>query len=332
MKTILVTGGAGFIGANFIKRICNNAGVNKDYRFIILDALTYAGNLDSIKSDLDGNDLLEFIHGDIRNEELIEGLFSNNKFDGVINFAAESHVDRSIESPNIFVETNVLGTLNLLNHSLKTWKENNDFIYLQISTDEVYGDLTLEEPAFTEEHPITPSSPYSSSKASGDLLVQAYYRTYGMPILITRCSNNYGPYQYPEKLIPLMISKAKNDEKLPVYGDGTNVRDWIYVDDHNDGVWEVFKQGTPGNVYNLGGNSELKNIDVVKSLLSSLGKSEDLITYVTDRLGHDYRYAMNYSKAEKELSWSPKVTFSEGLKKTILWYEENEEWVQEVQK
>ncbi|MBL7663864.1 MAG: dTDP-glucose 4,6-dehydratase [Bacteriovoracaceae bacterium] len=319
-KKILLTGCAGFIGSNFVKTIACRSDVKSLYDFDIVDALTYAGRLENIQPDLDKNPHLAFYKIDIRDDKKINELFLERNYSGVIHFAAESHVDNSIKNPNIFVETNVLGTLNLLNASVKLFKDNKDFKFLHVSTDEVYGTLHEEEPAFTEEHKIQPNSPYSASKASSDLLVRAYYETFKLPTLITRCSNNYGPYQFPEKLIPLMISKAQKNEKLPVYGDGRNIRDWIYVDDHNEGVWVVFSKGKTGEVYNLGGNSEMRNIDVVKTILRELGKSEELISYVTDRPGHDWRYAMDFSKAKKELGWEPKIDFRTGIKKTVEWY------------
>ncbi len=327
MKRILLTGCAGFIGSNFVKTIATR---EQDFEFDILDALTYAGRKETIQPELDSCTRLNFFQIDIRDAGKVSELFLSRNYDGVIHFAAESHVDNSIKNPNIFVETNVLGTLNLLNASLKTYKDKKDFKFLHISTDEVYGQLTEEDPAFNEENQIKPSSPYSASKASSDLLVNSYHETFGLPTLMTRCSNNYGPYQFPEKLIPVMIDKAKNNEKLPVYGDGRNIRDWIYVDDHNEGVWCVFTKGKPGNVYNLGGDSERRNIDVVKVILKELGKSEELISFVTDRLGHDWRYAMDFSKIQNELGWTPKVKFEEGISRTIQWYLSNEDWVNMV--
>ncbi len=327
MKRILLTGCAGFIGSNFVKTIASE---QTDYEFDIIDALTYAGRKETIQEELNKHSFLQFHHLDIRDSSKIEKLFQERKYEGVIHFAAESHVDNSIKNPNIFVETNVLGTLNLLNASLKLFKENEAFRFVHVSTDEVYGQLTDDEPAFTEENQIKPSSPYSASKASSDLLVQSYYETFGLPTMITRCSNNYGPYQFPEKLIPVMIFKAQAKEKLPVYGDGKNIRDWIYVDDHNKGVWDVFLKGLAGEVYNLGGDSERRNIEVVNIILEHLGRSKELISYVTDRPGHDWRYAMDFSKARKELGWSPTVKFEEGIKKTIDWYLENKTWIEMV--
>lgn len=331
MKTILLTGCAGFIGSNFLKRICANEAMAKDHKFVVLDALTYAGHYPNIEADINKWEHLTFVKGDLRNADRMALLFAEYDFDGVINFAAESHVDRSIENPNIFVETNILGTLNLLNNALSVFQKKGNFRFLQVSTDEVYGDLTEDQPAFTEENHITPSSPYSSSKAGADLLVKSYFETFKLPILITRCSNNYGPFQFPEKLIPLMIDCALQDKSLPVYGDGKNIRDWIHVDDHNDGVWAVFEKGRPGEVYNLGGDSEKRNIEIVQLILEVLEKPQDLIKFVTDRLGHDWRYAMDFSKIKKELGWSPKVEFSEGLQQTVKWYLDNQDWVKEVQ-
>jgi dTDP-glucose 4,6-dehydratase len=329
-KKILITGAAGFIGSNFLKRICLNENVKGEYDFVIIDALTYAGHFPTIKDDIDRFAHLSFEMIDIRDNNKIKELFSRNSFDGIINFAAESHVDRSIENPNIFVETNCIGTLNLLNNALVCSRENSDFKYLQVSTDEVYGALNFSDPAFTEDTPLAPNSPYSASKTGADLLVRSFNETYGLKTIITRCSNNYGPYQFPEKLIPLMISNAINDKKLPVYGKGENIRDWIYVDDHNDGIWAAYTKGKAGEIYNFGGNAEMKNIDLVKLLIKSLNKSEDLITFVTDRLGHDLRYAINFEKAKKELNWGPKVSFEDGINRTVEWYRSNEAWLNSV--
>lgn len=329
MKPVLiVTGAAGFIGSNFIKKIAIQ---NDDlYDFAIVDALTYAGRLQTIAEDLEKNRNLSFHKIDIRENHAVSTLFENLKPAGVIHFAAESHVDRSITNPNIFVETNVLGTLNLLNASVKCAEKNGAFKFIHVSTDEVYGSLQENDPAFTEGTPIEPNSPYSASKASSDLLVRAYVETFKLNACITRCSNNYGPYQFPEKLIPLMITKALNNEKLPVYGNGQNIRDWIYVDDHNRGVWQVFKNGRAGEIYNFGGHAEKRNIDVVKTILSLLNKEEHLIEFVKDRKGHDWRYAMDTSKTQKELGWTPEVTFERGLKDTIEWYQTRSDWVQMV--
>lgn len=316
MKKILITGGAGFIGSNFIKTIAVN---NPEYKFYVIDALTYAAKLENIQNDIERFEHLEFEKMNICETQKIEELFEREKFDGVIHFAAESHVDNSIKNPNIFIETNVIGTMNLLN-STRRLSELKTVRFLQISTDEVYGTLKETDEPFTEKTSIKPSSPYSASKASADLLVKSYFETFGLDTVITRCSNNYGPYQFTEKLIPLMISKAVKGENLPVYGDGRNIRDWIYVDDHNEGVWKAFLHGEAGAVYNLGGNSEKRNIDVVKNILSCLDQPESLIEFVTDRLGHDWRYAIDFSKAKKELNWSPTVSFENGMKKTISWY------------
>ena len=331
MKNIIVTGAAGFIGSNFIKKIALSSEVKDKYRFIILDALTYAGVYESIQSDIENSANLEFHKVDLRNIAELEK-FKGMNISGVIHFAAESHVDNSIKNPNIFVETNVLGTLNLLNLGLHFHKQDSSFRFLHVSTDEVYGSLKETDPAFTEENQIQPNSPYSASKASSDLMVRAYFETFGLNAVITRCSNNYGAYQFPEKLIPLMIRRALTDQPLPVYGDGRNIRDWIYVDDHNSGVWAAYLKGKSGEVYNFGGNSERRNIEVVKGLLKILNKPESLISYVEDRLGHDWRYAMNAQKAKRELGWEPKVSFEEGLKKTVDWYLGNQSWVDLVTK
>ena len=320
----LITGGAGFIGSNYLHYVTDKY---KDDYFVCLDALTYAGNYNNIK-DLEGKDNYKFVKGDITDRSFIDKLFSEEKFDVVINFAAESHVDNSIKNPEIFLTTNIIGTEILMDASLKY----NVKRYHQISTDEVYGDLPLDRPdlLFTEETPLHTSSPYSTSKASADLLVMAYYRTYGLPVTISRCSNNYGPYQFPEKLIPLTIMKALNNEKIPVYGTGENVRDWIHVHDHNVGVDLIVRNGKVGEVYNLGGHFERHNIDIVKIILKQMGKSEELITFVPDRKGHDLRYAIDSSKVEKELGWERTYTFEDGIKETIDWYLNNEEWINDI--
>lgn len=318
---ILVTGGAGFIGSNFIHRVLSKT---DDVQIINFDALTYAGNLENLK-DLAENPNYSFIRGDVRNKEFLEYIITTNKIDGIINFAAESHVDRSINDSSPFISTNITGTLNLLEITRTYGIEN----YLQISTDEVYGSLGAEG-LFTEESNITPNSPYSASKASADHLVNAFVHTFGINAKITRCSNNYGPYQFPEKLIPLMINNALNDKSLPVYGDGMNIRDWIHVDDHSDAIWEVFTRGKKGEVYNIGGNSEKPNIEIVKLLLQKLGKSEDLIKYVKDRPGHDRRYAIDNSKIKAELGWEPKVKFEDGIESTVKWYVDNRKWNENV--
>ena len=321
---VLVTGGAGFIATNFMYYMVNKY---PEYDFVNLDALTYAGNYNNIK-DLEGKPNYKFVKGDITDREFIDKLFEEEKFDWVVNFAAESHVDNSSKNPGIFLTTNILGTQVLMDASRKYGVKR----YHQVSTDEVYGDLPLDRPdlLFTEETPIHTSSPYSSSKAGADLLVGAYYRTYGLPITISRCSNNYGPYQFPEKLIPVVISKALNDEPIPVYGKGENVRDWIHVIDHNIGVDLILHKGKVGEVYNLGGHSERTNLDVVKTILKQLGKPESLITYVTDRPGHDLRYAIDSTKAEKELGWDRTYTFEKGIEETVNWYLNNQEWIEEI--
>ena len=320
----LVTGGAGFIGSNYLHYVVNKY---PEDIFVCLDALTYAGNYNNIKK-LEEKENFKFVHGDITNREFIDKLFNDEKFDVVINFAAESHVDNSIKNPGIFLTTNIIGTQVLMDASLKY----NVKRYHQVSTDEVYGDLPLDRPdlLFTEQTPIHTSSPYSTSKASADLLVMAYHRTYGLPITISRCSNNYGPYQFPEKLIPVVISKAIKNEKIPVYGTGENVRDWIHVHDHNIGVDLIVRNGKVGEVYNLGGHAERNNITMVKTILKELGKSEDLITFVEDRKGHDLRYAIDSSKAEKELGWNRTYTFEKGIKETINWYINNQEWIDDI--
>lgn len=321
---VLVTGGAGFIATNFMYYMVNKY---PEYDFVNLDPLTYAGNYNNIK-DLEGKPNYKFVKGDITDREFIDKLFEEEKFDWVVNFAAESHVDNSIKNPGIFLTTNILGTQVLMDASRKYGIKR----YHQVSTDEVYGDLPLDRPdlLFTEETPIHTSSPYSSSKAGADLLVGAYYRTYGLPITISRCSNNYGPYQFPEKLIPVVISKALNDEPIPVYGKGENVRDWIHVIDHNIGVDLILHKGKVGEVYNLGGHSERTNLDVVKTILKQLGKPESLITYVTDRPGHDLRYAIDSTKAEKELGWDRTYTFEKGIEETVNWYINNQKWIEEI--
>lgn len=320
----LITGGAGFIGSNYLHYVVNKYPEDK---FICLDALTYAGNYNNIK-ELENKDNFEFVKGDIRDKELVEKLFEQYKFDYVINFAAESHVDNSIKNPNLFADTNILGTMTLLNASKKYGSKR----YHQVSTDEVYGDLPLDRPdlLFTEDTPIHTSSPYSASKAGADLQVLAYARTFKLPVTISRCSNNYGAYQFPEKLIPVVISKALNDEPIPVYGKGENVRDWIHVHDHNVGVDMIVRNGRDGEVYNLGGHSERTNLEVVKTILKQLDKPESLITYVTDRPGHDLRYAINSEKVEKELGWNRTYTFEEGIKETINWYVNNQEWIEDI--
>lgn len=321
---ILVTGGAGFIGSNFLHYMVNKY---PNYDFVCLDALTYAGNYNNLLPIKD-NKNFKFVKGNITDRDFVYHLFEMEKFNIVINFAAESHVDNSIKNPEIFLTTNILGTQVLMDASLK-YKVDR---YHQISTDEVYGDLPLDRPdlLFDEKTPLQTSSPYSSSKAGADLLVGAYYRTFGLPATITRCSNNYGPYQFPEKLIPVVISKALNDEEIPVYGNGKNVRDWIHVYDHNVGIDLVIHKGKVGEVYNLGGHSEKSNIDIVKTILKHLNKPESLINFVPDRKGHDLRYAINSTKIENELGWERKYTFDEGIKETVNWYLNNIQWIDDI--
>ena len=321
---ILVTGGAGFIGSNFVYYML---GKYSDYEIVCLDALTYAGNLSTLNNALQ-NKKFKFVKGDITDRNQVFELFETEKFDIVVNFAAESHVDRSIENPEVFLKTNILGTQVLMDASLKY----NVKRYHQVSTDEVYGDLPLDRPElmFTETTPIHTSSPYSASKASADLLVQAYHRTFGLAATISRCSNNYGPYHFPEKLIPLMIINALADKSLPVYGKGENVRDWLYVEDHCKAIDLIIHKGKIGEVYNVGGHNEKKNIDIVKMIIEKLGKSESLITYVADRKGHDLRYAIDPSKIIKELGWVPETKFEDGIEMTIKWYLENETWWKEI--
>lgn len=320
----LITGGAGFIGSNFMHYMTETY---PEDMFVCIDALTYAGNYNNIK-ELEGRNNFKFVHGDITDRELIDNLFNEEHFDYVINFAAESHVDNSIKNPGIFLTTNILGTQVLMDACRKYGIKR----YHQVSTDEVYGDLPLDRPdlLFSESNSIKTSSPYSASKASADLLVLAYARTFGLPVTISRCSNNYGPYQFPEKLIPVVISKALNNEPIPVYGKGENVRDWIHVHDHNVGVDLIVKHGRNGEVYNLGGHSERTNLEVVKTILKELGKSEDLITFVADRPGHDLRYAIDSTKSEKELGWDRTYTFEDGIKETVNWYVNNQEWINNI--
>ena len=321
---IIVTGGAGFIGSNFIYYMLNKY---NDYYIICLDNLTYAGNLKTLEKAFK-NPHFKFYKGDIADRTFVYDLFEKEQPNIVINFAAESHVDRSIVTPELFLKTNVMGTQVLLDASRKY----NVKRYHQVSTDEVYGDLPLERTDlfFTENSPIHTSSPYSASKAGADLLVLAYYRTFNLPVTISRCSNNYGPYHFPEKLIPLMIMKARKNEKLPVYGDGANVRDWLYVEDHCNAIDLIIHKGKVGEIYNIGGHNERTNLEVVKAILKELGKSEDLITYVKDRPGHDRRYAIDPTKIVNELGWKPSRKFEDGLKQTIAWYLENDEWTNSI--
>ena len=321
---ILVTGAAGFIGSNFMYYELDK---HPEDEYVALDLLTYAGNLKNLDGIKDRPNY-KFVKMDIRDRENIYKLFEEEKFDLVVNFAAESHVDRSIKDPEVFLRTNIIGTEVLMDACLKHGVER----YHKVSTDEVYGDLPLDRPDlyFTEETPLHTSSPYSSSKAGADLLVNAYHRTYGLKTTISRCSNNYGPYQFPEKMIPLMINNARHDKNLPVYGDGMNVRDWLHVYDHCSGIDLVMRNGEIGEVYNIGGHNEKHNIEVVKEILKALGKPESLITYVSDRKGHDLRYAIDPTKIETKLGWKPKYTFETGIKETIEWFMNNQEWMDDV--
>ena len=323
-KKILVTGGAGFIGGNFVHYMVDKY---PNYMIVNLDALTYAGNLETCQP-VEGKPNYKFVKGDIADRDFIFNLFEKEKFDIVVNFAAESHVDRSVTDPEIFIKTNVLGTQVLMDASRAYGVER----YHQVSTDEVYGDLPLDRPDlfFTEETPLHTSSPYSASKASADLLVFAYHRTFGLPITISRCSNNYGPYHFPEKLIPLMISRALNDEQLPVYGNGENVRDWLHVYDHCAAIDLILHKGKVGEVYNVGGHNERTNLEVVKTILKALNKPESLITYVKDRPGHDLRYAIDPQKLENELGWKPTYNFDTGIQQTIEWYLNNKQWWENI--
>lgn len=366
MKTYLVTGAAGFIGANFIKYLLHRKYKNEDIKVIVLDLLTYAGNLGTIKDDID-NERCFFVRGDIRDRELADRLFAENDIDYVVNFAAESHVDRSIEDPQLFLSVNILGTQNLLDAARKAWVTGKDDAgypvwkagkrFHQVATDEVYGSLGPEG-FFTEDTPLCPHSPYSASKTSADLFVMAYHDTYHMPVTITRCSNNYGPYHFPEKLIPLIINNILEGKKLPVYGKGENVRDWLYVEDHCKAIDLVVREGRDGQVYNVGGHNEMKNIDIVKLTIKTIHDmmenepelrkvlrkqelnengdiridwiNDGLITFVADRLGHDQRYAIDPTKITNELGWYPETKFEDGIVKTIIWYLNNQEWVNSV--
>jgi dTDP-glucose 4,6-dehydratase len=335
MKHILVTGGAGFIGSNFVNLMLEK---HYDYKVVNIDALTYAGNLENLK-DIEENSNYTFIKADIRDREKVEEIFKNHDIYSVVNFAAESHVDRSIVEPEVFLTTNIIGTQVLLDTAKKYWKVNPEDKYcreykqgvkfLQVSTDEVYGALGATG-MFVETMPCLPNSPYSASKASADMIVRAYHETFGMPVNITRCSNNYGPYQFPEKLIPLMINNCLNDKELPVYGDGMQIRDWLHVKDHCAAIDVVLHKGKVGEIYNIGGNNEKANIEIVKLIIGALGKSEHLIKYVKDRPGHDRRYAIDNTKITSELGWSPVYTFEEGIKETIEWYLANKEWVERI--
>lgn len=322
---ILVTGGAGFIGANFCHYMLEK---HPDEYYVCLDALTYAGNMETLADIIDKPNF-KFIKGNICDKELVEKLFEEENFDVVVNFAAESHVDRSIENPKLFLESNIIGVQTLMDACRKF----NVKRFHQVSTDEVYGDLPLDEHElfFTEETPIHTSSPYSASKAAADLLVMAYYRTFQLPVTISRCSNNYGPYQFPEKLIPLIIKKAQNDENLPIYGKGENIRDWLHVLDHCQAIDLIIRKGRVGEIYNIGGHNERTNLEVVKTILKELNKPETLITYVTDRPGHDRRYAIDPTKIETELGWKPVYNFDNGIIETIKWNVENKEWLEHVE-
>lgn len=334
MKNILVTGGAGFIGSNFVKLMLEDEKLN----IINLDMLTYAGNLENLK-EVEDQKNYTFVKGDICDKKLVKDIFEKYDIDTVVNFAAESHVDRSIENPEIFLQTNVLGTLNLLDNAKKYWKINKQdkysnkyktgVKYLQVSTDEVYGALG-KTGMFVETMPLVPNSPYSVSKASADMLTLAYKTTYGLPVNITRCSNNYGPYQFPEKLIPLMINNCKHNKKLPVYGDGMQVRDWLHVKDHCIAIKTVLEKGELGEVYNVGGNNEKANIEIVKLIIKALGKDESLIEHVQDRLGHDRRYAIDNTKITSKLNWKPSYTFEQGIKETVEWYLNNSSWMDKI--
>ena len=335
MKTYLVTGGAGFIGSNFIIYMLNKY---EDIKIINLDKLTYAGNLENLKT-VENKENYIFVQGDICDKSLVEGLFDKYDIDYVVNFAAESHVDRSIKEPEVFVKTNVLGTVTLLNAAKNAWKAGDSFKegkkYLQVSTDEVYGSLG-ETGYFMETTPLDPHSPYSSSKAGADMVVKAYWDTYKMPVNITRCSNNYGPYQFPEKLIPLLINNCLNKKPLPVYGDGLNIRDWLYVEDHCKAIDMVINNGRLGEVYNVGGHNERTNIAIVKTVIDYINKNvdtevtEDLIKFVEDRKGHDRRYGIDPTKIREELGWYPETSFEDGIVKTIQWYLDNKEWMERV--
>lgn len=336
MKRLLVTGGAGFIGSNFVQYLLGSReGVEV---LVNLDALTYAGNPENLKA-VENDPRYRFVKGDVRDRKLVEELFDQYQFDTVVHFAAESHVDRSITDPEIFLTTNIIGTQTLLDAAKQAWKVEPDnkysreykpgVRYLQVSTDEVYGALG-KTGMFTETTPLSPNSPYSASKASADMIARAYYTTYGLPVNITRCSNNYGPYQFPEKLIPLMIHNAGQDKPLPVYGDGMQIRDWLHVADHCAAIATVLEKGEIGEVYNVGGNNEKANIEIVKLILAELGKPESLITYVQDRPGHDRRYAIDNTKITTQLGWSPRYTFEQGIHETIQWYLNNTEWTERV--
>ncbi len=333
-KTLLITGGAGFIGSHAVRFFVNHY---PDYSIVNLDKLTYAGNLENLK-DVEGKNNYHFVKGDINDPDFVISLFNKFKFDGIIHFAAESHVDRSIHGPLEFIHTNILGTVHLLEAARANWKEDlEDKLFYHISTDEVYGSLG-DEGYFKETTAYSPRSPYSASKASSDHLVRAYYHTFNIPVVISNCSNNYGPYQFPEKLIPLVINNIKNSKEIPVYGKGENIRDWLYVEDHVKAIDKIYHQGRLGETYNVGGNNEWRNIDLVKKLCEIMdeklgrpkGKSAELITFVKDRAGHDLRYAIDSSKIQNELGWENELDFETGLKKTVDWYLSNEEWLTHI--
>ncbi len=336
-KNLLVTGGAGFIGSNFIHYLIKN---EPSWNIVNLDLLTYAGHLESL-SDLT-NSNYRFIHGDICDKELVEKILYDHKIDTIVHFAAESHVDRSIEGPNAFIQTNIVGTYNLLEVTRHYWKNNGGYEgkrFHHVSTDEVFGMLKLSDPAFTEETPYSPNSPYAASKASSDHLVRSYHHTFGLPTTITNCSNNYGPYQFPEKLIPLIILNAVNGKSLPIYGDGQQIRDWLFVEDHCEAIVSVLKKGVVGETYNIGGENQFPNIEIVKKICHLIDEylpespnypHEKLITYVKDRPGHDFRYDMDITKIRRELGWSPKFTLEEGLANTVEWYFNHREWIEKV--
>jgi dTDP-glucose 4,6-dehydratase len=323
VRRVLVTGGSGFIGCNFLRLVVRE---RPETEWVNLDALTYAGRPENTE-DFAGAENYRFVHGCIEDGMLVEALFSEDGgFDAVVNFAAESHVDRSIAGPRVFMETNALGTQTLLEAARRHGVER----FVQVSTDEVYGSLDPDDPPFTEKSPLEPNSPYSASKASADLLCRAYHETYGMPVAITRCSNNYGPYQYPEKLIPFFIRHVLDDEPVPLYGDGMNVRDWLHVEDHCRAVALVLERGEPGGIYNVGGSNEHTNLEITKIILDHLGKPEDLISFVTDRLGHDRRYAIDSTRIQTSLGWKPRHEFEAGIRQTIDWYTQNPDWVRRV--
>ncbi len=324
MKNVLVTGGMGFIGANFIRHLLK---FYPDFKIINVDKLTYAGNPENLKNvETEYSDSYKFYKVDICDFESVDTVYIKNEIDYVVNFAAESHVDRSITNPSLFCETNINGTISLLN----TANKNGLKKFLQVSTDEVYGALTFDDPPFNEKTLLSPNNPYSASKASADLLVRAYGKNFNLPINITRCSNNYGPYQFPEKLIPLMINNALKDNDLPIYGKGINVRDWIYVEDHCRAIMKVLLNGSLGEIYNIGADSEVANLNLVKKLLRILNKPDSLITFVKDRLGHDLRYAIDHRKITKELNWNPEINLDEGLKMTVDWYNDNRDWMNNI--